>query len=186
MNSAFLTKIGLGNVDIGYLFLIMLILWVILIAGVAYIIYENVKFRKAYKKFMKGSTADSLEEKIFQMCEEQDSLRKLGIKHSREIKELFAKHQSAFQKVGLVKYDAFKEMGGKLSFCLVLLDENDTGILINSIHNTSGCFCYAKKIKNGKCDIVLGEEEQLAVDKATRRKMKIAKAEPDNVESDKE
>ena len=88
MNSAFLTKIGLGNVDIGYLFLIMLILWVILIAGVAYIISENVKFRKAYKKFMKGSTADSLEEKIFQMCEEQDSLRKLGIKHSREIKEL--------------------------------------------------------------------------------------------------
>ena len=92
------------------------------------------------------------------------TLRKLGIKHSREIKELYAKHQSAFQKVGLVKYDAFKEMGGKLSFCLVLLDENDTGILINSIHNTSGCFCYSKKIKNGKCDIVLGEEEQLAVD----------------------
>lgn len=186
MESAFLNKIGLGNLDIGYLFLILFILLIILIIGVGYIIYENIKFRKAYKKFMKGSTADSLEEKIFQMCEEQDSLRKLGIKHSREIKELYAKHQSAFQKVGLVKYDAFKEMGGKLSFCLVLLDENDTGILINSIHNTSGCFCYSKKIKNGKCDIVLGEEEQLAVDKATRRKMKIAKALPENVESDKD
>ena len=119
MNSAFLNKIGLGNVDIGHLFLILFILLIILILGVGYIIYENIRFRIAYKKFMKGSTADSLEEKIFQMCEEQDSLRKLGIKHSREIKELYAKHQSAFQKVGLVKYDAFKEMGGKLSFCCI-------------------------------------------------------------------
>ena len=155
--------------------MIIIILLIVIIAGFAYVLYENIKFRKAYKKFMKGSTAESLEEKIFQMCEEQDSIRKLGLKHSREIKDLYAKHQLAFQKVGLVKYDAFKEMGGKLSFCLVLLDENDTGILINSIHNTSGCYCYAKKIKNGRCDIVLGEEEQLAVDKATRRKMKIAK-----------
>ncbi|MBR5917230.1 MAG: DUF4446 family protein [Lachnospiraceae bacterium] len=185
MNSAFLSKIGLGSIDYGYLFLIMFIVLVLMTAALAYVIYDNIRFKKAYKKFMKGSTAESLEEKIFQMCEEQDSLRKLGLKHSREIKEIFTKHQSAFQKVGLVKYDAFKEMGGKLSFCLVLLDENDTGILINSIHNTSGCFCYAKKIKNGKCDIILGEEEQLAVDKATRRKMKIAKA-PDNVEPDRD
>ena len=177
MNSAFLTKMGLGNVDIGYFFLITFILLIVIIIGFAYVLYENIRFRKAYKKFMKGSTAESLEEKIFQMCEEQDSIRKLGLKHSREIKDLYAKHQLAFQKVGLVKYDAFKEMGGKLSFCLVLLDENDTGILINSIHSSSGCFCYSKRIKNGKCDIVLGEEEQLAVDKATRRKMKISKSE---------
>lgn len=172
MESAFFNSIGLGNIDIGYLFLINLIVIVLMLGGIGYLVYDNIKFKKAYKKFMKGSTAESLEEKIFQMCEEQDALRKLGIKHTREIKELYQKHQGAYQKVGLVKYDAFKEMGGKLSFCLVLLDENDTGILINSIHNSSGCFCYAKRIKNGKCDIVLGEEEQLAVDKATRKKMK--------------
>ena len=114
MNSAFLTKMGLGNVDIGYFFLITFILLIVIIIGFAYVLYENIRFRKAYKKFMKGSTAESLEEKIFQMCEEQDSIRKLGLKHSREIKDLYAKHQLAFQKVGLVKYDAFKEMGGKL------------------------------------------------------------------------
>ena len=78
MNSAFLNKIGLGNVDIGHLFLILFILLIILILGVGYIIYENIRFRIAYKKFMKGSTADSLEEKIFQMCEEQDSLESLA------------------------------------------------------------------------------------------------------------
>ena len=115
---------------------------------------------------MKGSTADSLEEKIFQMCEEHDSLRKLGIKHSREIKELYAKHQSAFQKVGLVKYDAFKEMGGKLSFCLVLLDENNNGFLMNSVHSSDGCYSYTKRIKNGQSDLELSPEESVAIKKA--------------------
>ena len=182
MESAFLQKVGLGGADIGYFFLIGLIIMVLMAGALGYLIYQNIVFRKAYKKFMKGSTAESLEEKIFQMCEEQDSLRKLGLKHSREIKDLYVKHQSAFQKVGLVKYDAFKEMGGKLSFCVVLLDENDTGILLNSIHNTSGCYCYAKKIKNGRCDIVLGEEEQLALDKATRKKMRTAKTSSDDEE----
>lgn len=177
MNSPFLSNIGLGTADIGVLIFILFILLVLTIGALVYMIVENARMKKAYKKFMKGSTADSLEDKIFAMCEEQDSLRKLGSKHSREIKDLYAKHQTAFQKVGLVKYDAFNEMGGKLSFCLVLLDENDTGILLNSIHNTSGCYCYSKRIKNGKCDIALGEEEQLAIDKATRKKMKMSEDE---------
>ena len=166
MNSAFLNKIGLGNVDIGHLFLILFILLIILIIGVGYIIYENIKFRIAYKKFMKGSTADSLEEKIFQMCEEQDSLRKLGIKHSREIKELYAKHQSAFQKVGLVKYDAFKEMGGKLSFAIALLNKENTGFVLNAMHSREGCYMYIKEIIGGKSAIILGDEEKEALDKA--------------------
>lgn len=181
MNSQFLDNIGLGSADIGIIILIIVILLILTMAGLGYMIYENVRLRKAYKKFMKGSTADSLEDKIFAMCEEQDSLRKLGNKHSHDIKDLYLKHQTAFQKVGLVKYDAFNEMGGKLSFCLVLLDENDTGILLNSIHNTSGCYCYSKKIKNGKCDIALGEEEQLAIDKATRKKMTSSNKPDDRV-----
>lgn len=177
MNSNFLTKIGFGTADMGVLIFILFILLIILTGAVVYLIIQNVKLNQIYKKFMKGSTAESLEDKIFAMCEEQDSLRKMTSKNARDIKELFLKHQTAYQKVGLVKYDAFNEMGGKLSFCLVLLDENDTGFLLNSIHNTSGCFCYAKKIKNGKCELALGEEEQLAVDKATRRKMKASERE---------
>ena len=140
MNSPFLSNIGLGTADIGVLIFILFILLVLTIGALVYMIVENARMKKAYKKFMKGSTAESLEDKIFQISEEQDALRKVCNGNSRDIKNLYLKHQSAFQKVGLVKYDAFNEMGGKLSFCLVLLDENDTGILLNSIHNTSGCY----------------------------------------------
>ena len=89
-NSEFLQEIGLGNVDIGIILLIIAIVNLILLGGLIYAVYENVKFRKVYKKFMKGSTAESLEDKIFQISEEQDSLRKVSNKHSREIKDLYA------------------------------------------------------------------------------------------------
>lgn len=57
-------------------------------------------------------------------------------------------------------------MGGKLSFSLALLDENNNGFILNSVHSTEGCYTYTKEIKNGECAISLGEEEQQALDMA--------------------
>ena len=74
--------------------------------------------------------------------------------------------ESAFQKIGLVKYNAFREMGGELSFSMVLLDEKDNGFILNSVHSTEGCYSYTKEVKNGKCNITLGEEEKQALDMA--------------------
>ena len=71
--------------------------------------------------------------------------------------------ESAYQKMGLVKYDAFHQMGGQLSFSLALLDENNNGFIINSVHSTDGCYSYTKEIKNGICSISLGTEEAEAL-----------------------
>lgn len=65
--------------------------------------------------------------------------------------------------MGIVKYDAFSQMGGQLSFCIALLDENDNGFIINSVHSTEGCYTYTKEIKNGECKITLGTEEAEAM-----------------------
>ena len=73
----------------------------------------------------------------------------------------------AYQKVGLVKYDAFKEIGGKLSFVLVLLTADNDGFLINSMHSTNeGCYTYTKEIVNGEAFVILSEEEQQALEEA--------------------
>ena len=72
--------------------------------------------------------------------------------------------ESAFQKVGIVKYDAFQQMGGKLSFSLALLDQNNDGFILNSVHSSEGCYSYTKEIKNGECAISLGSEEEKALD----------------------
>ena len=71
--------------------------------------------------------------------------------------------ETTFQKVGLVKYDAFPQMGGKLSFSLAMLDEKNNGYIINSVHGSDGCYTYSKEIRAGKCDLVLGTEEQKAL-----------------------
>ena len=63
----------------------------------------------------------------------------------------------------MVKYDAFKQMGGRLSFSLALLDENNNGFILNSVHSSDGCYSYTKEIKNGGCEISLGEEEEQAL-----------------------
>ena len=69
--------------------------------------------------------------------------------------------------MGLEKYDAFNQMGGQLSFALCLLDENDNGYLINSVHSTDGLnYSYAKEINAGVADVELSEEEKAALDKA--------------------
>ena len=55
-------------------------------------------------------------------------------------------------------------MGGQLSFSLALLDENDNGFVLNSVHGVEGCYTYTKEIKNGLCEISLGDEEKQALD----------------------
>ena len=76
-----------------------------------------------------------------------------------------------FQKIGLVKYDAFHEMGGKLSFSLALLNETDDGFVMNAVHSREGCYTYIKEIIAGKCVIILSEEEKEALDMAMQYKL---------------
>lgn len=64
----------------------------------------------------------------------------------------------------MVKYDAFHEMGGKLSFSLALLDQKNDGFIINAMHSREGCYTYIKEIVNGNSIIVLADEEKEALD----------------------
>ena len=73
---------------------------------------------------------------------------------------------SNFQKVGILKYNAFQEMGGKLSFALTLLDGNNTGYIINSMHSREGCYNYIKEIVKGASYIELSEEEAESLHRA--------------------
>ncbi len=122
--------------------------------------------RKKYEKFMTGKNAASLEQEITGLFEENKILRATEEKNRKDIQTLNGKMRTAFRKIGLVKYDAFHQMGGQLSFCLVLLDEENNGFLLNSVHTSDSGYTYMKEIKNGQCAIELGEEEQQALTEA--------------------
>ncbi len=166
MGSPILNKIGLGNIDILYV-IIFLLICIIVLAVFLFLQGRKLKnLTERYDRFMQGSRAKSLEKRIGDIFEEQGIQRSLLDNHTRQLKDLYFRQQGNFQKMGLVKYDAFKEMGGKLSFCLVLLDENNNGFLMNSVHSSDGCYSYTKRIKNGQSDLELSPEESVAIKKA--------------------
>lgn len=166
MNNNILNSLGFGNIDIGYLFIGLLAINIVLLVLIIVTFVQIGKFKKKYNKFMLGKDGGSLENDIVTLYEDNKYM-KLSIDKNREdIKELFKKYQTVFQKFGLVKYDAFTEMGGKLSFALALLDENNDGFIINSVHSSEGCYSYTKRINNGDSQIMLSNEEKVAVERA--------------------
>ena len=62
-------------------------------------------------------------------------------------------------KYGIVKYDAFDDVGGKMSFALAMLDKENTGFILNAIHSRDNCFLYLKEIVKGESYIMLSAEE---------------------------
>lgn len=74
--------------------------------------------------------------------------------------------QGNLQRVGLVRYDAFEDMGGRLSFSLALLDAGGTGVVVTSINGRQDTRCYAKTVEQGSSPHNLSEEEAEAIGRA--------------------
>ena len=165
-SSSFLNQLGLGNFDLGYLLIGMTVVILILVVILVLLILQIKKTKKLQKrldKFLLGKDGRSLEDNINMLYEDNKFLKTNAEKNRKDIRTLYKNMESAFQKMGLVKYDAFHQMGGQLSFSLALLDENNNGFIINSVHSTEGCYSYTKEIKEGKSSISLGTEEAEAL-----------------------
>lgn len=80
--------------------------------------------------------------------------------------------KSKIQKVGLIRYNPFEEMGGNLCFALALLDGEDNGVVLNGIHSRTGSFTYAKPIEMGVSIYMLSDEEKQAVKMAQEQAYK--------------
>lgn len=166
MNNSFLNNLGLGSLDIGVVILVLcIIILILLVINITNICSIN-KLKKKYNKFMTGKNAKSLENEIIALFEDNKFIKSSIEKNKKDIRTLYKNMESTFQKIGIVKYDAFNQMGGKLSFCLALLDENNNGFILNSVHSAEGCYSYTKEIINGESSISLGEEEKQALLKA--------------------
>ena len=144
------------------LFVLVVVLFILVIN--ANMKYNRLKF--SYNSFMKGKDGRTLEDSIFERFEELDDLTEMAIKNRQAIRKINEEMMSNFQKVGIVKYDAFNEMGGKLSFAITLLDGNNSGYIINSMHSREGCYNYIKEIVKGESYIELSEEEAESLDNA--------------------
>ena len=160
MDSKILKALG---IDPALIFLFLLVLIVIL-----FVLYVNVtmkynRLKSSYTTFMRGKDGKTLEESMMSGFSDVEAILKYTKQNRTDIQKLNKKMEKSYQKVGIVKYDAFNEMGGKLSFALAMLDNNNTGWILNAMHSREGCYTYVKEIVKGESYVELAEEEAEAL-----------------------
>ena len=133
-------------------------------------IVQMRRLKKSYRNFMTGKDAKKLEDTLIKRLDQVERLVVANDDNEENIKKLFRNMQYSYQRMGLIKYDAFSEMGGKLSFSLAMLDVKNNGFIINAMHTREGCYTYIKEIVEGNSIIVLSEEEQEALNRAMGNK----------------
>lgn len=127
------------------------------------------KLKRRVDALTRGKDAESMEDSILNFFERIECLEDAEKKMHKDIRDIKENLKITYQKTGLVKYDAFREMSGALSYSLALLDKENNGILISSMYSREGCYTYAKEIVNGECKINLSYEEQEALKHAVAK-----------------
>lgn len=127
-------------------------------------------FNAQHAQLVAGEEVPSIEEIVLKhkktLATHNKNLKELG----EILEELVDKNRLNIQKAALVRFNPFAEAGGNMSFALALLDADDSGIVISSLHAREGTRIYGKNISKGKSDAHLTEEEKQAIEKATGNK----------------
>ena len=120
----------------------------------------------AYDMFMRGKDAETLESTIMALGDEIRDLKAEDRANKDAIRVLNKNQRSSLQKFGIVRYNAFKEMGGNMSFAIAELDYTNSGFIINTEHSREGCYLYVKTVDCGQTEVLLSAEEKEALEKA--------------------
>ncbi len=123
--------------------------------------------RKRYETFMSEADGKSLEHSFQKKFENMDYINMKLQEIDTRLDGIDKNLLKTYQKMGVVKYDAFKEVGGTLSFVLTLLTKDNDGFILNSMHsNSEGCYTYVKEVKSGEVFVTLSEEERQSLEEA--------------------
>lgn len=147
--------------------LIMLGIMIFLLIGFVVIIVRFSSLNRKYNNFMKKlGSSDSLEEDLEIYMSRVDEVERKNTETSNHVKNIDQNLTKCIQKVGIVRYSAFKDTGSDLSFALALLDENNNGVVLNGIYSREMSNIYAKPVEKGQSTYTVSEEEAQAIEKA--------------------
>lgn len=147
--------------------LILSIMVGILTIGFISILYSNIKLKNKYNKFMKKiGNGKNIEEDLENYMYRVERVERQNAEIISYCKNLDDEVAKCIQKVGMVRYSAFKDTGSDLSFAVAMLDENNDGVVFNGIYSREMSNIYAKPVKNGVSEYTLSEEEKEAIRRA--------------------
>ena len=154
------------GLDSGIIIFILLIVSIILLVNLVSCNMRLSRLERKYRLFMRGTDGQSLEKVFVRKFAQIDRLYEAKEDHEHDINFLKKNFGLIFSKYGVEKYDAFDDVGGKLSFALALLDKDNSGLIMNAVHSRDNCFLYLKEIVKGESYVMLSQEEVEALRKA--------------------
>lgn len=157
------------NLSINEIYLIAILVITLMIALNS--LYNTIRIHglsKRYMRFMKSFENINMEEAIEKFMMRAEEISRKNVEMENHCNEIDRKLMKCLQKVGVVRYNAFEDVGSDLSFAIAFLDETDDGVVINGIYSRDSSATYAKPIVNGKSKHTLSAEELQAVDAAKR------------------
>lgn len=149
-----------------YLLILTLIIGLLLIGFISLLIV-NVKLNNRYKNFIKKlSKGKNIEEDLEKFINKVENVEQQNNDIINFCKNLDEDISKCIQKLGIVRYSAFKDTGSDLSFAVALLDEKNNGVVFNGIYSREMSNIYAKPVENGNSRYTLSDEEIQAIEKA--------------------
>ena len=163
------------NIFDGYSDLIIIALLICVVTLFILVLLQNSKIKKLDQRIYAlsaGSDGDSLEDMLVRILDNYEGINRQLDQNTGDIRDIYRRLHFVVQKVGLVKYDAFKQMGGNLSSVIALLDQDNNGIVLNTVQNIDGCYSYVKEVRGGRSNVDFTDEEKEALEIAMEPKRK--------------
>ena len=149
--------------NLGYIFIVLVIIIAVLIGFIVSLEYKLSDMRKRLRKIVMGdeSTANS-QEILIKHAEKINSAVDAGEKLTGEINQLKEIAKKSISRVAVVRFNAFNDDTAELSYCIALLDAENSGVIISSLTGRDFSRSYVKPIEKGESPTykLTKEEEQ--------------------------
>ena len=163
----------LSNLIMNNLQYVLLGMTIMILLSLVVFISINIKFarlNKRYRIMMKGMEGTNVEQMLLAHIDEvKQAVRKVD-NLSAECQRLDIVTKKCIQKFGVIRFNAFEDMGSDLSFAIALLDHQNNGVVISSIYSRNESHTYAKPIVSGESSYYLTAEEKQALMQAIEKK----------------
>lgn len=142
--------------------LVVLTLWILALTG--WTVYRELGLRRFLGKSKAGDIRKLIENLLEHSTNTDDTIKRTG----QLLEQVQKKDLKHIQKVGLVRFNPFRDVGGNQSFTLALLTAEDTGIVLTGLHARESTRLYIKDITRGKSSSELSKEEKQALEVAKK------------------
>lgn len=161
--SGLLTKIA-QHADVLILVQFVLIIGLAVIVTLSY--RSNARTNQRWAALLKDERGDSLESLLYEHLRHREDIQGKLDEGDHRLSKLETRLDKAIRHVGLVRFDAFEDVGGNQSFALAFFDDNGDGAIITSLLGRTECRVYCKPITRGRTERTLSQEEQRAMEDA--------------------